>query len=1154
MERRRSRRRAGLLLVLVVGAPAAVLAEASGSGSSSSSGSSSGVDLNALCRYNAWNGSIATVDACMAKTNAELELDPYCQDQILTARQCDSLCPFPGAPDNQYECKEHYHTVYATFTGELSSRNSLQWNIFFLCLFALIGAFSKVMFPKWLPYTVGLLVIGMSLGIIAQRIAAQTDCPWISFMYDSDHDHAISREEWDGFVCTGCHPQSFCKIDSWHGMHRTCWDGDTAVNGSGCRWDFDELDSSWRRTFMTVERTTNRAGNGQLEADELWTPQCNLMRDMLGLSDIDPHVLLVVFLPALLFESACFGLDVGIFRMQIVQICLLAFPAMIVASGLTGALIYAANSGEWNFWPCWLIGIISSATDPVAVVALLKELGASKALGTLIEGESLLNDGSAVVLYTWVRNCIGYSSGIMPPGWMLEDGVIYERFMGNITAELFRIITQMLIFGVAYGVCFGWATMTMCRLMYNKQFIEGPIVLAMSYLCFWIGELVCGTSAVIGVVIMGLYCNYHRSNITAHVFHFLHQLYGMAAHILNTVIFAICGAKLGFFMGDGSLLMLWETYWWQILMIYPFVLLARGAAITLFFPALSRMGTGCTWREAVIMWWGGLRGSVGLALALGMHHSSLYSSKMWGEGGVSSSLARGFGKYSQRLDCRDLPMEQLLMTVFVVFLTVVANGMTMAPLMRRLKMTDIPDDRKFMLNAATRKLAHETERFISMLAGQKVFADVSWPYVDRAKCSIKHSFTVEDPQRAAWLQVLCIERASYLSQFEAGRLGSEAFMQLESFMATLNAHAAKTPGNELSAMYDREFEAFLQGLLKSKDQMRLRLTCEVAMAYIKGQQIVQHSAKVGITGGEFNKWYEIVKYEHRDNLEQMVLTLQTLQTEFPQVILDFKDMHASSLVLHHQREMVEHMLHEGLLPQLDAGQLLSAINKRLKRLYFQPFSHKIERELHSLRNSNQVAPIQEGEASTTTRCVSPEPSCSPTKAKAEAGGGAAGGCGGAGDGGEAAGGGGSGGDHEPHTADRVHKFNGLDSSSIGVGLHVPRAAPAGNEHHAALECISDFVVEEGDGHGDGSHGDSHGEEDIAHEVELGEASRRKKSFRKPPPDAPPGAAGGGHGGGGHGGGGDGILAHALSGGGGGEGEGEDEDEDEDVISAADVAA
>ena len=52
-----------------------------------------------------------------------------------------------------------------------------------------------------------------------------------------------------------------------------------------------------------------------------------------------------------------------------------------VRVGVTGVLIYAANSGDWNFWPCWLIGIISSATDPVAVVALLKDLGAPKMKG-----------------------------------------------------------------------------------------------------------------------------------------------------------------------------------------------------------------------------------------------------------------------------------------------------------------------------------------------------------------------------------------------------------------------------------------------------------------------------------------------------------------------------------------------------------------------------------------------------------------------------------------------------------------------------------------------------------------------------------------------------------------------------------------------------
>ena len=73
-----------------------------------------------------------------------------------------------------------------------------------------------------------------------------------------------------------------------------------------------------------------------------------------------------------------------------------------------------------------------------------------------------------------------------------------------------------------------------------------------------------------------------------------------------------------------------------------------------------------------------------------------------------------------RLDCRDLPMDFLLMTVFVVFMTVVVNGMTMAPLMRALKMTEQSDDRKFMLNATGNKLAHGTDEYIAKLQSQKV--------------------------------------------------------------------------------------------------------------------------------------------------------------------------------------------------------------------------------------------------------------------------------------------------------------------------------------------------------------------------------------------------------------------------------------------------
>ena len=89
---------------------------------------------------------------------------------------------------------------------------------------------------------------------------------------------------------------------------------------------------------------------------------------------------MMIFLPPLLFESAAFGVDMGILRKQLGQILLMAFPAMLVASVLTGLLVWAC-APDWSFWVCWLIGTIVSATDPVAVVALLKDLGAPKELG-----------------------------------------------------------------------------------------------------------------------------------------------------------------------------------------------------------------------------------------------------------------------------------------------------------------------------------------------------------------------------------------------------------------------------------------------------------------------------------------------------------------------------------------------------------------------------------------------------------------------------------------------------------------------------------------------------------------------------------------------------------------------------------------------------
>lgn len=115
---------------------------------------------------------------------------------------------------------------------------------------------------------------------------------------------------------------------------------------------------------------------------------------------IDPDFLLLIFLPALIYESAA-SVDFHTFKRQSGKIILMAFPMLLAATYLTAVVMYwVLDYKETMPWSaCVLFGAVISATDPVAVVSLLKSLGAPKSIGTLIEGESLLNDGTAVVIF-----------------------------------------------------------------------------------------------------------------------------------------------------------------------------------------------------------------------------------------------------------------------------------------------------------------------------------------------------------------------------------------------------------------------------------------------------------------------------------------------------------------------------------------------------------------------------------------------------------------------------------------------------------------------------------------------------------------------------------------------------------------------------------
>jgi NhaP-type Na+/H+ or K+/H+ antiporter len=202
-----------------------------------------------------------------------------------------------------------------------------------------------------------------------------------------------------------------------------------------------------------------------------------------GIATIDPHSMLFIFLPPLLFESAN-AIDFHVFKRVLGKALILAFPLMFVGVALMGAIIKGLYGWRWS--ACLLLGAISSATDPVAVVAMLRELGAPVSLSTTIEGESLLNDGTAVVFYVLLKEIVEAGEVTKSGGEMLWD---FIRMAG---------------IGPAIGWTWGFLSLLWIRRVFNDRLVEIAIPLTSAYLSFYVSEIYCKSSGVLTVVALGL--------------------------------------------------------------------------------------------------------------------------------------------------------------------------------------------------------------------------------------------------------------------------------------------------------------------------------------------------------------------------------------------------------------------------------------------------------------------------------------------------------------------------------------------------------------------------------------------------------------------------------------------------------------------------
>ena len=331
-------------------------------------------------------------------------------------------------------------------------------------------------------------------------------------------------------------------------------------------------------------------------AVENWHHFGSLGDSAVMLASIDPHLMLHIFLPPLLFESA-FSIKWYVFAKCAPSCLLLAGPGVLISSFFMGVVIKFAFYQSWTFVQSLLLGTILSATDPVAVVALLKELGAKESLSTTIEGESLLNDGTAVVMFVLLLKAAQQGS------WDLGAG-------DTVLAGLWMVLG-----GVAWGVICGVFSFAFLSRVFNKPAIECTITLAMSYICFFAAEYWLKVSGVLALVALGLAYGYIGATyISPEIEHFMHEFWEFLAFVANTLVFLTTGLILTLKAFSSDQITSLDIL--ILVGIYVAAHIARGLVSVVCWPVISTSGYGMSRAEAVVAWWGGLRGAVGLACAL----------------------------------------------------------------------------------------------------------------------------------------------------------------------------------------------------------------------------------------------------------------------------------------------------------------------------------------------------------------------------------------------------------------------------------------------------------------------------------------------------------------------------------------------------------
>lgn len=359
--------------------------------------------------------------------------------------------------------------------------------------------------------------------------------------------------------------------------------------------------------------------------------------------DISSDFILAILVPPLLFE-ATLQIKWDRLRRDIVPILLLAVFGTLLGTIIVGEIITWVL--DIPLMAALAFGALIAATDPVAVISFFRTLGVSKRLSLLVEGESLLNDGVAIVLFSMAA---GFAAAGINPA---EQGI---AILGQGLVEFFQVAFG----GLLVGLVLGYVVSSGILKNVDDHLIETTTTVALALGSYVIAESF-HVSGILAVVAAGLMVgNIGTQNTSPTTRLTLDNFWEFMAFVANSLVFLAIGLEI-------EISQLWPNLI-PIIVAVLAVLLSRAIVVYGFTAIYSRFtsleqNVPASYRH--VMFWGGLRGAISLALALTL------TGEIFG-----AAVAK----------------EMQVMTFGVVLFTLLVQGTTIDNLIRRLRLAEKPE-------------------------------------------------------------------------------------------------------------------------------------------------------------------------------------------------------------------------------------------------------------------------------------------------------------------------------------------------------------------------------------------------------------------------------------------------------------------------------